>query len=45
MRIRADVGGRDGSLLLDQYDSTILMPPGTRAHPGSHGNMVMELPV
>ncbi len=45
VRIRSDAGGRDGSLLLDEYDSTILMPTGTRSHPGSHGNMVMELPV
>lgn len=46
--IRTSVIGRDelvgtmqGPLLIDEYDSTVVVPPGMRAHVDSLGNVVM----
>lgn len=35
--------GREGPLLVDEYDSTIVIPPDARAHLDHLGNIVMEL--
>jgi len=32
-----------GPLLIDEYDSTIVVPPGVRAHRDEHGSIVMQL--
>ena len=41
---RADLaGGRDGPLLIDEYDSTTVIPPGMRARLDEQGSIVMEL--
>jgi N-methylhydantoinase A len=36
-------GGRDGPLLVDEYDSTTVVPPGMRAWLDEQGQIVMEL--
>ena len=33
----------DGPVLIDEYDSTIVVPPGVRAGLDEHGNIVMDL--
>ena len=41
---RADLaGGRTGPLIVDEYDTTCVVPPGTRAERDSAGNIVMTL--
>jgi N-methylhydantoinase A len=39
---RAHTGVRDGPLLIDEYDSTIVVPPFMRVQLDDQGNMVME---
>lgn len=39
----AITGTVDGPLLIDEYDSTIVVPPGVTAHVDEHDNLVMEL--
>lgn len=36
------VGGRDGPLLIDEYDSTTVVPPGMRAHRDNQGQIILE---
>ena len=36
--------GGEGPLLIDEYDSTIVVPPGVGARTDGLGNIVMELP-
>ncbi len=36
-------GGQNGPLLIDEYDSTIVVPPGAHARLDQQGNVVMEL--
>jgi N-methylhydantoinase A len=36
--------GAEGPLLIDEYDSTVVIPPGVRAHLDEQGNIVMENP-
>ena len=33
----------EGPLLIDEYDSTIVVPPGVRVRTDDHGNILMEL--
>ena len=40
---RALSEGVEGPLLIDEYDSTTVIPPGVRAHLDEQGNIVMEL--
>ena len=41
---RADLGaGRDGPLIVEEYDATCLVPPGARAERDAAGNIVIEL--
>ncbi|MBO3704057.1 MAG: hypothetical protein J5W83_16235 [Candidatus Accumulibacter sp.] len=41
---RADLaGGRTGPLIVDEYDTTCVVPPGTRAERDSAGDIVMTL--
>jgi len=41
---RSDLRERTcGPLLIDEYDSTIVVPPDFVAHLDAHGNVVMEL--
>jgi N-methylhydantoinase A/oxoprolinase/acetone carboxylase beta subunit len=40
---RADLAtGRDGPLLIDEYDSTAVVPPGMRAWLDEQNQIVME---
>ena len=41
---RADLGsGRDGPLIVEEYDATCVVPPGARAERDAAGNIVIEL--
>jgi N-methylhydantoinase A len=41
---RADlVAGRDGPLIVEEYDATTLVPPGARAHTDERGLIVIEV--
>jgi N-methylhydantoinase A len=41
---RADLGaGRDGPLIVEEYDATCLVPPGARAERDAAGNIVIAL--
>jgi N-methylhydantoinase A len=41
---RADLGaGRDGPLIVEEYDATCLVPPGARAERDAAGNIVITL--
>ncbi|MFZ5783584.1 MAG: hydantoinase/oxoprolinase family protein [Pseudomonadota bacterium] len=41
---RADLGdGRDGPLIVEEYDSTCVVPPGTHAQQDAAGNIVITL--
>ena len=45
VRRRSGIDGTvDGPLLIDEYDSTIVVPPGVCASVDEHNNLVMELP-
>jgi len=37
------VGGLEGPLLIDEYDSTIVVPPGVYAHLDEHGHIIMDI--
>ena len=41
---RGDLGGGlQGPLLIDEYDSTIVVPPGVHAHLDEHGHILMDI--
>ena len=41
---RADLaGGAEGPLIVEEYDSTCLVPPGARASLDGYGNIIIEL--
>ena len=44
MLTRADLGaGRAGPLIVEEYDSTCVVPPGARAETDAAGNIVIVL--
>ena len=44
MLTRTDLaGGRAGPLIVEEYDSTCLVPPGARAETDAAGNIVIAL--
>ena len=36
-------GGRDGPLVVEEYDATCVVPPGARASLDGFGNIVVEM--